>query len=450
MFKLDSFLKVLVLGLVVRLIASLFTHPWDIQTFYNFFVDLARNHSPYETMAYLSHLARAHSEVGWDYNFEYYAYPPLPILIYYLPAKLFSLIHLNLDYNFVISHAAPVVKIPWDFNLLFKLPLYLSDLGVAYLLFKKLDMKSAKWFFLNPYVILISSSWMFDSLMTFFLLLSIVLLREGRLNLSALFLAFSAVTKFVPFFVFPALIIYFIKQEYSFKKILSFIGIFVLTNLAIILPFWEGFKFVLDFHSSRVGGGLTPHLLLQQLPYYLSNNFITYKELLPIYHFVLPNIGLLFMGVGILFVYYLIIKNNLSLNQVILISLLGYLIFNKIINEQYLFIAMPFLIWDLKESPSQIKFMLYQLLWALPLAFAIINVPILGFSLPILNILDIDIRRLQLYIDWVTGSSPRLWFLRISALTFTATVVVYTWYTIKNSKFKDQMPNQVQNPNFKI
>ena len=129
------------------------------------------------------------------------------------------------------------------------------------------------------------------------------------------------------------------------------------------------------------------------------------------------------------YIYWLLIKRDFSLNQAVLISLLGYLIFNKIINEQYVFIAMPFFLWDLSENPSRFRNMLYQLLWAIPLAFAIINVPILGFSFPLLNSLGLNFSKLALYADWITGSSLRLMFLRASAILFSLTAVCYTWYT---------------------
>ncbi|OGY28133.1 MAG: hypothetical protein A3F33_01610 [Candidatus Woykebacteria bacterium RIFCSPHIGHO2_12_FULL_43_10] len=433
MKNLNSFVKLALLGLIIRLLTAFFTHPWDIQTFYNFFVDLARNISPYDTMMYLSSFARAYVGPGWDYNFEYYAYPPLPILIYYLPAKLFGLLHPNIDYSFVVSHAAPVLKVPWDFNFFFKIPLIISDIAIAWLLSKRLDLYRAKSFLLNPYVILISASWMFDSLMTLFLLLSMLAIEKNKLNWGSFFLGLGAMTKFVPWFVFPAILIYLIKKETSLRSFLAFIAVFVATNLVFILPFFDGFLFVLDFHASRVGSGLTPQLLVQQLPYYLSNNYINFDTLLPIYHFVIPNVSLMIFIIGMLFIYYLIAKRSFSLNQTVLVSLLGYLIFNKIVNEQYIFVMLPFLLIDLKEHPGKIKNLLYTLLWVLPLCFAIVNVPITGFALPMLRSFNLDTSSVLLYSDWVSGASIRLWYLRLVALTFTAVTLCYTWYTVKKA-----------------
>jgi hypothetical protein len=49
----------LLLGLAIRLALIPFHHPWDLQTWYNMFVDLAHNHSPYETLRYLTYSTRS-------------------------------------------------------------------------------------------------------------------------------------------------------------------------------------------------------------------------------------------------------------------------------------------------------------------------------------------------------------------------------------------------------
>lgn len=421
------------LAIVVRLIAGVISHPWDIQTFYNFFVDLAKNVSPYETMRYLSSLARLHSVSGWDYNFEYFAYPPLIIFIYTLPAKIYALLHPSLDYNFVISHASPVISAGLDFSILLKLPVYLADLGIGYLLYKHLDFSRAKSFLFNPYIILVSI-WTFDSIMTFFLLSSVIALSKEKYSLSSVLLALGALTKFVPLFVFPSLLIYLIKKGVNFRQLLFFVLGFASTILVFVLPYLDGVKFVLDFHNSRVGGGLTPQLILQQLPYYLSNNFINFEYLIPIYHFLIPQVSTFIFLIGMLFIYYLTARFELTLNQSVIISLLGYLIFNKIINEQYVFILIPFLLFELGENYSQIKQFVYNLLWALPFAFTVVNVSILGFFFPVLHNLGIDDTQLRLYADFVTGSSIRLMFLRGTAVSFSLLCVYLLYYLVSKTK----------------
>lgn len=85
-------------------------------SFYNMFVDLATGRSPYDTFRDLMHFERSFFLLGANGTlyrqvfstpfFEYYAYPPLPFLIYYLPAKLCQFLA-PLHYRFA-NHPNPL------------------------------------------------------------------------------------------------------------------------------------------------------------------------------------------------------------------------------------------------------------------------------------------------------------------------------------------------------
>ena len=122
---------VALLALALRLLLLPLGHWWDVTVDYNVFIDLAHNHSPYDTMAYLSHIARAS---GWDVSYEYYAYPPVPLYLYYLPAKLFGLLHPDATYFIPVSSTFAMPTLPLDFYVLLKAPVWVADLLIAALL----------------------------------------------------------------------------------------------------------------------------------------------------------------------------------------------------------------------------------------------------------------------------------------------------------------------------
>src|SRR5215475_7941672 len=80
------------LALAWRLALLPIGHPWDMTTGYNMLLDIGRGHSPYETFRYLTNVAQS---AGWGPAYEYYAYPPAPLYVYYPLAKLFLLLHPN-------------------------------------------------------------------------------------------------------------------------------------------------------------------------------------------------------------------------------------------------------------------------------------------------------------------------------------------------------------------
>jgi hypothetical protein len=113
------------LALLLRLLLLPLGHWWDVTIDYNVFIDLAKNHSPYDTFNMLSHIARS---AGWDTVYEYYAYPPVPLYIYYPLAKLYILLHPHANYFFAVpgSYAVPNLSIDFFFcsRLLSGLPIF--------------------------------------------------------------------------------------------------------------------------------------------------------------------------------------------------------------------------------------------------------------------------------------------------------------------------------------
>lgn len=432
-----SFLIICLLALIPRLLLSFFNHPWDIQTFYNFFVDLAKNHSPYDTMEYLtystsSHLLPSFNRVPF---FEYWAYPPLMVYLYWPIAKLFSLLHPYLNYDFVIAYAGPTLKVPPDFNLFFKTPIFLADFGIAWLLYRMVGKGGAKMYLFNPYIIFIGATWMFDSVMAFFLLASLYFLEKEKVVLSSSFLALGALTKFIPYLIFPVALIYLLRKG-PVKNILLYSGVFLVWNVVLLLPFWQGFSFILNFQAQRMGGGISPYLFLNDITYYLSGKQIYEGDLIPMQQFILPNLSTLMMGLGILFSYYLMIKKNLSLRVASIIVLLFYLATSRLINEQYFVILIPLLIWEIQENPEKWKKFFYQLFWAVPFAFALVNVPVLNFSYPLLNWFKVEYDVFKRVVSLFSDTSLRRVFTKGIGLIFPLLPVVFTFMLIDERRFK--------------
>ena len=403
----------LALALGIRYSLMLFNHPWDLQTWYNMFVDLGKGQSPYEALRYLTETTRSRYGLIWYESgrifsskpavfYEYYAYPPFLMILYYPLAKLYALFF-PLQYSFAIPYTSTLNRINPAFHLFFKTPIFLSDLGIAILLYKMASRKAMKSFLFNPYIILVSACWSFDGLAAFFLLFSIYLIKIKRFVGSSLSLALGAATKFYPVLALPLLNLYFFRKEVSWKKIALYNGAFFLVLLGIILPFWEGFRLVLDFHSRRAGIGLSLHTALYLIAQFAKSGTWIYYQIFS------PAIGAFTLTIGLLLSYYYLARRTLSLNLMILFILTAYLLFSKIVNEQYLFMLIPFLLLELSARYSEKKELIYKLMWSLPLAFAIINVPIYMFTLPFyLSLFKPDLTIVQIGMQAYATALPKI------------------------------------------
>lgn len=136
----------------------------------------------------------------------------------------------------------------WVFNLALKLPLILADLACALLLWRLVLRVSASRrtaltvmaaYFLNPIAIAVSSLWgMFDALPALLVLVSILLLADGRDVCSGLVLGVSAGFKgFYTAFYLPFFVFYVWKRERNLTVPLRYALCFCLVPLAISLPF---------------------------------------------------------------------------------------------------------------------------------------------------------------------------------------------------------------------
>ena len=356
------------MALALRLVLLPIGHWWDLTIDYNVFVDLIHNRSPYATMTYLTHIARAG---GWDFNYEYYAYPPVMLYIYLPLAKLYGLIHPGATYFIPVSGSYAMPSLPLDFFLLLKLPIWIADFLLGALLMRMSGtMRGWRDYLLNPYVLLVSGAWTFDAIMVLGLLLGVYYLQRGKLAQAGLALAFGTMVKFLPVLVVPTCIIYLVKKQRPLREIVLFAGAFAVGCLLLLGPYAQGLLYVVGFHSGRVGGGMN-----WQMFWRLGQLFPNGQSLDPM-SLAIGAFGTPTLVIAMLLAYwYCFIKADMRLNRMILVTLLAFLVGSKLVNEQYALMVFPFAYLEMRQVGGGWRW-LYRLLWIVPLAFAIVRVPL--------------------------------------------------------------------------
>ena len=357
-----------ILALVLRIILLPIGHWWDLTVDYNTFIDLARNVSPYSTMQYLSHIAYAS---GWDYNYEYYAYPPVPLYIYYPLAHLYALLHPNAAYYIPVSGTYAIPDLSLDFFFLLKLPIWIADFAIAALLARMSGtIRGFRDYLLNPYVLLVSGAWTFDAIMVLGLLLSVYFLQRNKLASSGVALAFGTMVKFIPAVAAPAIVLYLIKKKRPVREIVLFLAAYGIACLVLLGPFWNGLLYVVQFEANRVPGGMNWQMYFR-LSTFFPNNANLDPLSLAVGAFGTPTLVIVLL----LAYWYCFVSRNMSLNRMILVSLLAFLLGSKLVNEQYALVVFPFLFLEARRFGGGWKW-LARLFWIVPLLFAIVRVQI--------------------------------------------------------------------------
>ncbi len=352
--------------LLIRLSVVPLGHFWDLQTWYNMFVDFHHGRTPYDTMQTLSFEARAeHTSL---YHF-YYAYPPGLIYLYWPISQLYALLDPGLHYSLGRQGSVVASAIPWYFNYFFDLPLIIADLGIAALLWKMAGPTLARRYAWSLYPVLVII-WMFEPLLALSILGGVYSLERGKSGWAALAFALGTVLKYVPVFLVIPTLLYLLRRGASPGTLVRFGLIYSLTCLVLVAPFWQGTLFCLEFHAARQGGGLNWHSIF----YFLSE---WRPDLLDDYGATAMSaaIGSLVLPIGLVAVYAYTYRADLSANRTILVSLLGYLAFTKIVNEVYLLNLIPLVLLELHRQPSRRKEFFYKLFWSIPIACALVSTP---------------------------------------------------------------------------
>ena len=358
---------VALLALALRVFLLPIGHFWDITIDYNVFIDLAHNHSPYDTFNYLSQIARS---ARWDTAYEYYAYPPVPLYIYYPLAKLYTLLHPLANYFIAESGSFAVPNLSLDFFFLLKLPIWIADFLVAALLARLSGtIRGFRDYLLNPYVLLVSGAWTFDAIMLLGLVAAVYALHKGKMVHAGIALAFGTMVKFFPAIAVPTMVIFLIKKNRPLREIALFLGSYIVACLLFLGPFASGVIAVLTFHDNRPGGGMNWQ------SYWMAGALHQTTDILRPTLDALSAFSTPMLIIAMLLTYWYIWQREMSLNHMLIVTVLGFFIGSKLINEQYVLLIFPF-VWLEAYRVGGAWRWFYRLFWIIPLGFAIFRVPI--------------------------------------------------------------------------
>lgn len=381
------------LALGLRLVLLPIGHYWDLTIDYNVFIDLAHNHSPYDTLVYLSHIARA---AQWNSEYEYYAYPPVPLYFYYPLAKLFLLLHPHASYFIAVPGSSAVPALPLDFYFLFKLPIWIADFLIATLLARiSGTLRGFRDYLLNPYVLLVSGAWTFDAIMVLGLVAGVYFIQQKRPVWAGVALAFGTMVKFFPALVVPTVVIFLLKKKRPFYEIALFLGAYGVMCVLFLGPFLKGVLNVLSFHSSRVGGGMNWQAVLSS-----GGTFFPHLAIEPLLNAV-GFFGTPTLLIVLLIAYWYTFIVNMSFNRMIIVTLLAFFVGSKLINEQYALILFPFAFLEAYRVRGAWRWF-YRLFWIIPIAFTTFRAPIDRFLWLLYRTLFGD-RALIISINGMTG-----------------------------------------------
>ncbi len=362
---------VAIAALAFRVLLLPLGHAWDLTVDYNVFIDLAKNHSPYDTLMSLTHIARS---ANWDIDYEYYAYPPVPLYLYWPLAHLYAWLHPGATYYIPVSGTFALPSLSLDFFLLLKAPIWAADFLVAAVLARMSGtIRGWRDYLLNPYVLLVSGAWTFDAVGLLGLVLGVYWLQKGRFVSSGLALAFGTMVKFFPALAVPTLLLYLIKRQRPLREMALFLGAYVVGCLALLGPFAGGVIQVLTFHGNRVGGGMTWQTIAR-LDLLFPNGADLGPPALAIAAFGTPM-----LAIALLLAYwYGFTARQMGLNRMLLVTFLAFFLGSKLVNEQYALLALPFAMVEARRVGGAWVW-LTRLLWAIPLAFSVVHVPINRF-----------------------------------------------------------------------
>ncbi len=373
----------LAIGLILRACLLPFHHPWDYQTWHNMFVDLSQQRSPYDTFRYMSYATRAHlgqiaDPVGqrtYPHFYEYYAYPPLPLVIYYPLAKLIGALT-PLRSQLTVQWGTAAHRLNALTKLGFELPIWGADLAIALMLARAGGAALALAFFFNPLVLLVSGAWTFDAIAAALAVGGLFAAQRDRPAMAGTLLALGFLTKWTPAILWPTVAIWLWRRRAPWTAQAAFSVAFVGIALLGVAPVWPDLRFILAFHETRAGANLTPHILL-----YVLNRY-TNADLAFLTQIVSPLVGAITLPACLLANWFLLAKKPLPLSSAAVLTTLAFFLGSKVVNEPYVYLVVPLLLWDNARFRSSAREFVFRALYSTAFAFAVLNVSIFAFAMP--------------------------------------------------------------------
>jgi hypothetical protein len=358
----ESTRKVVLAALAVRLaLAPFFMHAGDVGTIYESSIMALKGQNVYD-FVYQQTLQMQHA-TGLPVFFEGYAYHPL-LIYFFVPFYWLYTLIAGPSVVMIDGHypALPVLIYPWTPVLLLflKLPIFLADVGVVYLLARS-DLRKAKLYAFCPYVIFISAIWgMFDAFVALFLLISYLTFERNSFA--------SGITyglSLVKLYTIVLLPLYVVRLFGRWRELATFLAGLALTLLPvayymIVSPtsFWN---VLVTFQGTRVMGGVNLYNFIWIVPdvrFDLDVSAVTNILLL-------VSLVLLLLRFG----------RKGPLLEAILAFMFAYFLFGRVLNEQFLVSILPLMLLC-RECDYRI--------WAAPFIFIFLRSPFYYFAVPIL------------------------------------------------------------------
>jgi hypothetical protein len=272
------------------------------------------------------------------------------------------------------------------FNLIIKVPFLLADIAATCLLYnfllelkhsKPLAEASAIIFFLNPYLIWISSAWgMFDSLPALFSLTSFVLLYQGKLKASAVSLSVATAYKLYPLLFLAPVLLFIRQQNRQLRQIVVYVLAYFVALLVLFLPSVSTMFGMLHGlligapDVGRGGFGLTYWSLLLVVS---SSNTVVALISNSILFFILVAVTLVALRRPA--------ASILTVNRVQLAYVLAVFLSFRFIPEQFFIWGLPLMILAISEG--RLEKGIYWVASAIALLYAVTNLKLPFYFLPL-------------------------------------------------------------------
>jgi hypothetical protein len=391
-FSKHKLASILAIGIVFRVILMPITaHPFDVYCWYVNSTAIVRN-GPFSVLVFPPLLHYMLIPVAYTHDGLSKVFPPWTgaYQLSSLPTVL------NPDTTVNIQFVPGLL-----FDFVSKIPFLISDILVALLLYKTVEHltknnglaeKAAFLWFLNPFVIWISTGWgMWDTLPALFSLAAFYLLLKKRIGLSAVCLSLGIASKLYPSLFIVPIAIYLIKTsapERKRKDPLKFFSVLSISSFILFLPYLGEFvSFIHNFGATSaapVGASGVPISLsywsLFSLNLLIKNPAIS----------SLANSTFIFSavlaGVFLVYVYWRTSKLKFQdaasdLAGAMLLSVLALFLSYRLFCEQWLVWLLPLMVVFCVRG--QIKSMVYWGASFVALAFVFLNCLLPFFFLPL-------------------------------------------------------------------
>jgi len=389
--------SIFVIGILIRIVLMpISAHPYDVYSWYDVSTRILKN-GPLSLQ-------------GFPPLWYHYMMVPVAYSFSWLSgissSGVIPVTSLPLALNFYSSYNVQYVP-GLLFDTVVKFPFLISDIMVAFLLYKivaeltkskGLAEKAAFLWFLNPFVIWISAVWgTWDTLPAFTSLVAFYFLLKKKIVFSAVFIALGVALKLYPVLFLVPIGIYLLKSssvEDKWKNCLKFFSVFAMATFLLFLPYLG--TIASSFSSYFVQNPSTSGAITNPISYpvgfglsywsiYLLNRLIN----LPVtagFVSLASTVSIILVALALGIVYWktskiAFEKSVYNLVLVLLLPLFALFLSYRQICEQYFIWAIPFLIILL--IGNRIKPVYFWAASIVALLYALLNLPFPFFFLPL-------------------------------------------------------------------